>query len=747
MHKTLSPLIVRSIGSLSLWLSVLAGLGTPLAAQSDYATPYSFAVFAGSPGSSGSADGKGTAALFDKPYGLGLDSSGNLYVADLLNDTIRMITTSGVVSTVAGTAGSIGTTDGTGAAARFNQPVAVAVDSKGNIFVADSVNNTIRKIASGGVVTTLAGAAGKAGSTDATGTSALLNQPYGIAIDSNDNLYVTELGNNTVRMVTQAGVVTTVAGTAPTAGSTDGTGDVARFNQPIGIGIDGSGNLYVADSNNNTIRKIASGGVVTTLAGSPGSAGSADGTGSAARFHSPRGLAVDGSGNIYVADSENGMIRKITTAGVVTTLAGSPGNFALVPGTGAAALFDVPVGLAVDKSDNVYVSNELAYAVEVGAQATVVAPTITQQPSSQTIAGESTVVFNVAANGSPTPAYQWYFNGTPVSAGAGVSGVTGTTLVINGATAANAGSYTCTATNTAGSMTSDAATLTVVSTSDPGRLINLSCRAEVGTGANVLIAGFAVGGAGTSGQEQLLIRASGPALIPFGVSGTLPDPMLQLAMLSGSSIATNSGWGGLASITNTAAAVGAFAWKDPSSKDSAILAQPGAGPYTAEVSGASGDTGVSLAEVYDATPAGTYTLSTPRLVNLSARDQVGTGSNVLIAGFVVGGSTARTVLLRASGPAIAAAPFNVPGTLPDPELQLYQSNGSETSILLDSNSGWGGNAQIASTATTVGAFSWNSATSADSALLVTLPPGAYTAQVSGATGDTGVALVEVYEVP
>ncbi len=144
--------------------------------------------------------------------------------------------------------------------------------------------------------------------------------------------------------------------------------------------------------------------------------------------------------------------------------------------------------------------------------------------------------------------------------------------------------------------------------------------------------------------------------------------------------------------------------------------------------------------MYDATPAGTYTPTTPRLVNISARVQVGTGSNILIAGFVIGGSTARTVLVRASGPALV--PFGVTGTLPDPQLQLYSG-----STLLASNSGWAGDAQVASTASSVGAFGWSNATSNDSALLLTLPPGAYTAQVAGASGDTGVALVEVYEVP
>ena len=737
MHKPLRPLAVRSIGSLLLWLSVSTGPGTRLAAQIDYATPYSFAFLAGSSGTAGSADGTGAAALFRDPYGLALDSSGNLYVADKANDTIRMVTASGVVTTLAGTPGGVGTTDGTGAAAQFNQPVGLAVASGGVIYVADSANHTIRKIASGGVVTTLAGAPGKAGYIDATGGSAEFNQPYGIAIDGSGNLYVTELGNNTVRMVTSGGVVTTLAGTAGSAGSTDGTGTAARFNQPIGIAIDASGNLYVADSTNNTIRKIASGGVVTTLAGSPGSAGTADGTGSAARFHSPRGMATDAAGNIYVTDSENCTIRKVTPAGVVTTLAGTPGTFASVPGTGAAALFDVPVGIAVGTTGSVYITNELAFTIEVGAQATTVAPLITQQPSSQTIASGSTVVFSVAASGLPTPTYQWYLGANPLSAGAGVSGVTSPTLVISGG--AQGGTYHCQASNTAGSAMSNAATLTVSTTNDVGRLVNISTRAQVGTGGNILIAGFVVGGAGTTGSDRLLVRGSGPALSAFNVTGLLPDPQLQL--YSGATVlASNSGWGGSAQIAAAAAAVGAFAWTDPTSHDSALLQTLAAGPYTAQISGASGDAGVALAEVYDTTPAASYTLASPRLINISTRAQVGTGGNILIAGFVIGGTTSKTMLVRASGPALSA--FNVTGTLPDPQLQLF--SGSTT---IAANDGWGGNAQIAAEAAAVGAFAWSSPTSADSAILITLPPGAYTAQVSGASGDTGVSLMEVYEVP
>jgi hypothetical protein len=231
-------------------------------------------------------------------------------------------------------------------------------------------------------------------------------------------------------------------------------------------------------------------------------------------------------------------------------------------------------------------------------------------------------------------------------------------------------------------------------------------------------------------------------LTAFGVGGALPDPALSLYQGS-SVVSSNTGWGGNATIVAEDAAVGAFAL-NASSKDSALFNQnlaPGA--YTAQIVGASGDTGVALAEVYDATPKGAFTPTSPRITNISARVQVGTGGNILIAGFVVGGSTSKTVLIRASGPALV--PLGVTGTLADPQLTLYSG-----STVLASNSGWGGDPAIISTAASVGAFTWNDASSADSALLVTLPPGAYTVQVAGAAGtaaDTGIALVEVYDIP
>ena len=293
------------------------------------------------------------------PAGVSTPTSGAFALSSFLNQYPSIQPSAGVVTTLAGTAGSNGSTDATGSAARFNSAYGIAVDSSGNVYVADFYSSTIRKITAAGVVTTLAGTAGSNGSTDATGSAARFYSPRGVAVDSSGNVYVADNGNNTIRKITAAGVVTTLAGSPPptAAGSTDATGSAARFYLPYDVAVDSSGNVYVADNGNITIRKITAAGVVTTLAGLAGSNGRTDATGSAARFYYPSGVDVDSSGNVYVADNGNFTIRKITAAGVVTTLAGTAGSNGSTDATGSAARFYVPLGVALDSSGNVYVGD------------------------------------------------------------------------------------------------------------------------------------------------------------------------------------------------------------------------------------------------------------------------------------------------------------------------------------------------------------------------------------------------------
>jgi sugar lactone lactonase YvrE len=403
-----------------------------------------FAALAGNFGGAGNADGIGQTARFNlqtlttviefaldaintfvTPGAVAIDNLDNVYVADSGNNTIRKITPDGAVTTLAGTAGQGGSADGTGSAARFGDPTSVAADAAGNIFVADSGSETIRRITPAGVVTTFAGSPGSTGSADGTGAAASFNflyhydiptlgqylQGYGtVATDIAGNVYVGDCGNFTVRKISPAAVVTTIAGQVGIPGSVDtipGQPNSALFGCPAGLATDGSGNIfvadtavvdftvsqgivgsdalreitpggvvttvdgvsgggvatdhlgniYIADSASSTIDKIAPTGSVTTLAGMPGTTGSADGLGTAARFNAPASVALDAAGNVFVADSGNNTIRKITPAGAVTTFAGAPAQIGNADGNGAEASFANPMGLAADVSGNVYVAD------------------------------------------------------------------------------------------------------------------------------------------------------------------------------------------------------------------------------------------------------------------------------------------------------------------------------------------------------------------------------------------------------
>jgi len=410
-------------------------------------------IFAGVTGVSGSADGTGAAARFNTPSGVAVDNADNVYVSDRGNRTIRKITTAGVVSTLAGTAGTFGNDDGTGAAASFSFPAGItvdgvgdvyvsdwaavrkitaagvvttlatdyaafttfasltgiAVDGIGNTYVADSAYHTIYKVTATGVVSTLAGAIGEPGSADGLGAAARFYTPAAITIDSMNNIYVADCGNSTIRKIA-AGIVTTLAGSATVSdqvggtgyasplgtissvagdnagnvlipdsdnaghvvirkvdtngnvttlaggapGSVDGTGTAAGFESLGGVAVDSAGNTYVTDG--LTLRKVTPDGVVTTLAGTPHMAGSADGVGTAARFNSPSRVAVDSANDVYVIDQNT--IRKVTANRVVTTLAGTPGMTGDADGVGSAARFDNLAGIAVDNAGNVYAAEQ-----------------------------------------------------------------------------------------------------------------------------------------------------------------------------------------------------------------------------------------------------------------------------------------------------------------------------------------------------------------------------------------------------
>ncbi|UCG98403.1 MAG: hypothetical protein JSW31_04665, partial [Burkholderiales bacterium] len=354
--------------------------------------------------------------------GVATDSGGNIYVADSGNYTIRRITHDGVVSTVAGTAGSRGSADGVGTAARFGGcaaagfwlcegPLSVAADADGNVYVTDGGNHTLRRITPATAVSTVAGAALEWGAEAGAGSSARFGGcfepvmggvyclgPAHITADGEGNLYVADQGSGIRRIspvgeveaaiggsggeisgiatdragnlywplgasiikMTAAGVITTLAGSWQ-LGSADGIGAAARFYFPEDLATDSAGNLYVADSGNHTIRKITPAGMVTTIAGAPGQIGTADGVGPGARFSSPQGIVVDRDGNLYVTD--NHAVRRISPSGAVTTSAGVAGQAGFADGTGAQARFDGLRGIAMDSDGNLYVADSNNYTV------------------------------------------------------------------------------------------------------------------------------------------------------------------------------------------------------------------------------------------------------------------------------------------------------------------------------------------------------------------------------------------------
>ncbi len=746
-------------------------------------------TFAGLLYTPGSADGLGSAARFAVPFGLAVDRSGHLYVADRssssilpgppINHTIRKISPEGLVTTLAGLAGSPGSADGTGSLARFNNPFGLAVDDAGTLVVADSDNRTLRRITPTGVVTTLAGTVGLNGSTDGPGPQALFSIPIGVASGPDGTVFVADGGsNNTIRKITSAGLVTTLAGQANTSApqSIDGTGRSAQFTTPgrvavdpagniyvadrrlirkvspagvvttlvttepfttitalaldrdgnlfvcgdgrilkitpqgivslvagsdslgyvSGLSLDPLGNIFVADSRGRVINRLAPTGVVTTLAGRTNSSGSNDGVGSAALFRLPTDVAVDRDGNVFVADQADCTIRKVTPAGVVTTFAGLAGASGTVDGTGAAARFESPGGLAFDSVGNLFVADGTTLR------------RITQ-------AGEVVTVL-----GSPgKPGWTDGTGSTVRLAAYAIAVDSGSTLYF--------------------SEYNNATLRRAIPLANPARLINFSILATLSDSTDTMTVGTIVGGTGTSGAKPVLVRAAGPSLAVFGVVRPLADPKLEF--YSGSTqIAENDNWAGTANLSATAAQVGAFAYTGPASADAALyLSALAPGNNSMRISGAGNAGGTVLAELYDATPVPARTPVTPRVVNVSVLKNIGSG---LTAGFVVGGVGTTTLLIRAVGPSLAA--FGLGNLLADPIFDLFDAQ----SRRIATNDNWSGTPELSRTSAQVGAFHLTSAASKDAALLMPLSPGNYTVQIRSAdSSSTGTALIEIYEVP
>lgn len=327
---------------------------------------YTFSVFAGMTDVSGTNNGTGTSAQFSSAHAMAADRQGNLYIADTGNQLIRKITPLAEVSTFAGLAGVTGTNNGTGSQARFNLPEGICVDGDGNVFVSEINNHTIRKITPAGVVTTVAGLAGTSGTNDGNGSAARFHTPVTVQVDNDGFLYVGDFNNHTIRKISPAGDVSTLAGLADVPGARNGSVAEALFRFPHTCLPDGFGNVYVADLGNQAIRKISAEGFVSTFAGLPGSSGTNDGTGTLARFAGPWGLAFEETGNLLVTDRENNTIRRIAPDGTVKTIGGVARVQGSADGHGTRATFSRPRGITTDPNGNLFVVDTANETIRIG---------------------------------------------------------------------------------------------------------------------------------------------------------------------------------------------------------------------------------------------------------------------------------------------------------------------------------------------------------------------------------------------
>lgn len=462
-----------------VFLAVISGWALTFGVAS--AQTYTWSTIVGQPGVAGAVDGTNNSALFNTPAGMAIDKAGNLYISDHGNQWIRQVAPAGnnwVVTTMIGSniAGAFGNRDGTNRVGAVNDPYGLGVDSSNNVFLADNYNKCIRKIkpvATNWVISTIAGSgnSGLYGSTDGTNRTARFLYVTGLAVDSSNNIYVVDTLNYTIREVRPFDgsgtnfVTSTIAGSVGVSGAADGTNGAAQFVAPSGIASDTSGNLYVADTYGNTIRMMKPVGtnwVVTTIAGTA-AAGSTDGTNTAAQFNNPTGVVVDNSGVLYVTDSGNDTIRKMVPVGtnwVVSTIGGQ----ALSPGTNdgvsVAATFNGPNGIVVGSNGTLFVEDGANNTVRQGIP--VSPPSIASQPSDLAVTNGYPAKFYVGVTGTAPFFYQWQDGGTNLMDVGNVVGSATTNLILATTSPADANGYDVIVSNTWGSVTSRVAVLTIV---------------------------------------------------------------------------------------------------------------------------------------------------------------------------------------------------------------------------------------------------------------------------------------------
>jgi hypothetical protein len=714
------------------------------------------------------------------PTGIAIVPGHSTYFSVTANDTIE----DAAGNVVAGSTGLVGGADGPAGNARFFHPTGIVCDNSGDLYIADTGNDTIRLLNSAGNVSTLAGAAQQAGGADGAASAARFSSPTALAVGVDGTVYVADTGNQTIRKIATDGTVSTLAGSAGLAGSADGTGSAARFNAPAGIAVDSSGNVYVGDSGNFTVREISPAGVVTTLAGSPGMSGQVDGVGSAARFEHPSGVVVDGSGDVFVADAA---LREIFPGGYAATLSGMQSTYHLVQNGVQPVAQQMPVypvsvvpmtQLAIDPSGDLYwVNISNGTSTDAAYEAIPYVPlAITSAPQSQYVFLGDPVTLSIAVTGSD-PGYAWYPYGFPISGGSPEDGeIFATSSSFSPPTSSDgefpgngegdSGTYDVLVYN-AGGFVSSGATIALLGT--PG--VSLGSVPSVGSPetitSTIYPAGYGppISGGGFSYQwtkdgVAILGATSSTLTFPSLAASDAGDYTVIVTTTPGGDSRTGSDvilyFGFEPSVTAAPQPQTVYAGQDATFAVAAAgtgltyqwqfngIDIPGATGPTLTVTGTE-PTNVGNYSVTVIQDGGSVTtipvllsVNTTRLINLSARGVAGTGADALIVGFVTSGPASMQLLIRGIGPALAA--FGVVDPLADPQLNLY--DGSEA--LLATNAGWGGDPSLAAAFAQTGAFSLPS-NSADSALLVSEADGAYTAQVDALSGSPGDALAEVYD--
>lgn len=667
--------------------------------------------------------GDGSAALTAHlafPASVAVDGSGNLFIGFQQQGDYRLrkvTATTGIISSIAGSDGNWGNTgdNGPSANARITYALGLAVDANGNLYFADANNHRIRRISTSGVISTVAGTGDCGFSGDGgQATAAALCLPQGVAIAPGGDLLVSDSSNHRIRRVQAAsGIITTVAGAGSAGfGGDGGAAIAAALNGPAGLAVDASGDVYIADVNNNRVRRLSAAGMISTVVGNGSASAGDDSSAVASALSAPSGVAVDGSGNLYVSDRGNHRVRRVALAtGAITTIAGTgQDSYAGDSGPGAAAALFRPGGIALDGQGNLFIADRDNHRIRKlsSAASTVVTLTVARSGSGSGTVTSSSSGINCGSACSATLSAGTVVTLTPTAAsGSTFSGWAG---------GGCSGTDSCTATAVA---TTTITAIFDVEAAAGSRLANIATRAPVQTGDNVMIGGFIIGG---SSPKKVLITARGPSMTSQGVPGVLANPVLRL--YSGQTvIATNDDWG---SNTNAAeiAATG-FAPSNPS--ESVILATLSPGAYTAIVTGTGGSTGIGIVEAFEVDRP-----DVP-LINIATRAPVLTGDNVMIGGFIIQGSAPQTVVVTARGPSLASQ--GVPGTLANPVLHLYSGQ-----TVIASNDDWG----TATNASAIQATGFAPSSPLESVILITLNPGAYTAIVTGANGATGIGIVEVF---